>query len=173
MRCAKRRRGIRSPPCWLEIPPPTSPWKSRTEWPSCLTRCGRRSPECGLLPYWPKIRPPPAVRRDWDAQAWLFGVLYKAEPGDQVAALLARDPATHFALDSLYAIPSLLDELQAPEAREQAAALAARAAAQSAVDDLCVPRTLSTSCDQAVFVDHATDASVSPDVVSLKIDRFG
>jgi len=38
---------------------------------------------------------------------------------------------------------------------------------------VCVPRTLSTSCDQAVFVDHATDASVSPDVVSLKIDRFG
>ena len=38
---------------------------------------------------------------------------------------------------------------------------------------LCVPRTLSTSCDQAVFVDHAPDASVSPDVVSLKIDRFG
>ena len=38
---------------------------------------------------------------------------------------------------------------------------------------LCVPRTLSTSCDQAVFVDHATDASVSPEVVSLKIDRFG
>jgi hypothetical protein len=38
---------------------------------------------------------------------------------------------------------------------------------------LCVPRTLSTSCDQAVFVDHATDTSVSPDVVSLKIDRFG
>ena len=29
------------------------------------------------------------------------------------------------------------------------------------------------SCDQAVFVEHATDASVSPDVVSLKIDRFG
>ena len=38
---------------------------------------------------------------------------------------------------------------------------------------LCGPRTLSTSCDQAVFVDHATDASVSPDVVSVKIDRFG
>ena len=38
---------------------------------------------------------------------------------------------------------------------------------------VCVPRTLSTSCDQAVFVDRATDASVSPDVVSLKIDRFG
>ena len=38
---------------------------------------------------------------------------------------------------------------------------------------LCVPRTLSTSCDQAVFVDQATDSRVSPDVVSLKIDRFG
>jgi hypothetical protein len=38
---------------------------------------------------------------------------------------------------------------------------------------VCVPRTLSTSGDQAVFVDHAPDASVSPDVVSLKVDRFG
>lgn len=39
---------------------------------------------------------------------------------------------------------------------------------------LCVPRTLSTSCDQAVWnVDHAADASVSPDMVWLKIDRFG
>jgi len=38
---------------------------------------------------------------------------------------------------------------------------------------LWVPRTSSTSCDQAVFVDHATDASVSSDTVLLKIDRFG
>lgn len=29
------------------------------------------------------------------------------------------------------------------------------------------------SCDQAVLVDHATDASVSSDKVLLKIDRFG
>jgi hypothetical protein len=36
-----------------------------------------------------------------------------------------------------------------------------------------VPRTLSASCDQAVFVDHAADAGVSADVVSVKIDRFG
>ena len=35
------------------------------------------------------------------------------------------------------------------------------------------PGTLSTSCDQAVFVDHAADASVSADVISLTIDRFG
>jgi hypothetical protein len=29
------------------------------------------------------------------------------------------------------------------------------------------------SCDQAIFVDQATDASVSSDAVLLKIDRFG
>ena len=38
---------------------------------------------------------------------------------------------------------------------------------------LWVPRISSTSCDQAIFVDHATDASVSSDAVSLKIDWFG
>ena len=38
---------------------------------------------------------------------------------------------------------------------------------------LWVPRTSSTSCDQPVFVDHATYASVPSDTVLLKIDRFG
>jgi len=38
---------------------------------------------------------------------------------------------------------------------------------------LWVPRTSSTSCDQPVFVDRATDASVPSDTVLLKIDRFG
>ncbi len=38
---------------------------------------------------------------------------------------------------------------------------------------LCVPKTLSTSCDQAIFVDQATDASVPSDVVLLKVDQFG
>jgi hypothetical protein len=37
---------------------------------------------------------------------------------------------------------------------------------------LWVPRTSSTSCDQAVFVDHAAEARVSSDTVLLKIDRF-
>jgi ferredoxin len=40
-------------------------------------------------------------------------------------------------------------------------------------DSLCVPKTSSTSCDQAIFVDQATDASVSSDAVLLTIDRFG
>lgn len=39
--------------------------------------------------------------------------------------------------------------------------------------DLWVPRISSTSCDQAVFVDHAADARVSSDTVLLKIGRFG
>ena len=50
---------------------------------------------------------------------------------------------------------------------------ASRKSAATTTSGTVVPRTSSTSCDQAVFVDHATDASVSPDVVSLKIDRFG
>ena len=40
-------------------------------------------------------------------------------------------------------------------------------------DELCVPRTSSTSCDQAIFVDQATGASVFSDAVLLQIDRFG
>jgi hypothetical protein len=38
---------------------------------------------------------------------------------------------------------------------------------------LCVPRTTSTSCDQAIFVDQATDASLSSYAGLLKIDWFG
>ena len=38
---------------------------------------------------------------------------------------------------------------------------------------VCVPKTSSESCDQAIFVDQAADASVSSDAVLFKIDRFG
>ena len=38
---------------------------------------------------------------------------------------------------------------------------------------LCVPRTSSTSCDQAVFADQATDARLSSDAVLTEIGRFG
>ena len=38
---------------------------------------------------------------------------------------------------------------------------------------LCVPKSSSTSCDQAVFVDQATDASLPSDAVVLKVGRFG
>ena len=36
-----------------------------------------------------------------------------------------------------------------------------------------VPTTTSASCDQAILVDHATNASLSSYAVSFKIDRFG
>jgi hypothetical protein len=39
--------------------------------------------------------------------------------------------------------------------------------------DLCVPKTSSKSCDQAIFVDQATGASLSSDAVLVEIDRFG
>jgi len=38
---------------------------------------------------------------------------------------------------------------------------------------LWVPRTSSTSRDQAVFADYATDASLPSDAVVIKFDRFG
>ena len=41
------------------------------------------------------------------------------------------------------------------------------------VHQVCVPTILSTPCDQAIFVDQATDASLPSDAVVLKVDWFG
>ena len=38
---------------------------------------------------------------------------------------------------------------------------------------LCVPITSSTSCDQVIFVDQATDLSMFSDAVVVEIDRLG
>jgi hypothetical protein len=38
---------------------------------------------------------------------------------------------------------------------------------------LWVPKTSPASCDQVIFVDQATDASVSSDTVLVEVDRFG
>jgi hypothetical protein len=43
----------------------------------------------------------------------------------------------------------------------------------SAEERLCVPKTSSTSCDQAIFVDQATDASLFSDAIVIEIDWFG
>jgi hypothetical protein len=40
-------------------------------------------------------------------------------------------------------------------------------------DELCVPKTSSTLCNQAVFVDQATNSSLFLDAVVVEIDRFG
>jgi hypothetical protein len=51
--------------------------------------------------------------------------------------------------------------------------VALRSAAESAAAViLCVPMTLSTSCDQVIFVDQATDVCLFPDAVQVEIDRF-
>jgi hypothetical protein len=38
---------------------------------------------------------------------------------------------------------------------------------------VCVPKTSSASCDQAVFVDQARGAGLSLDAVPVEIDRYG
>ena len=43
----------------------------------------------------------------------------------------------------------------------------------TANDLVCVPRTSSVSCDQAVFVDRATAAGLFSDAVLVEIDRLG
>jgi hypothetical protein len=42
------------------------------------------------------------------------------------------------------------------------------------VREVCGPKTSSTSCDQAIFVDQATDASLLPDPATLaEVDWLG
>ena len=59
------------------------------------------------------------------------------------------------------------------QARKDIASLAARWRRGSGRCGLCVPKTSSTSCDQAIFVDQATDASLFPDAVLVEVGRFG
>jgi hypothetical protein len=40
------------------------------------------------------------------------------------------------------------------------------------VTTLCVPITSSTSCDQPIFVDHATDVSLFSDAVQVEVDLY-
>jgi hypothetical protein len=56
-------------------------------------------------------------------------------------------------------------------ARRSPARAARRPPASAA--DLCVPIISSTSCDQVIFVDQATDVCLFPDAVQIEINRFG
>ncbi|KUN58924.1 hypothetical protein AQJ46_42385 [Streptomyces canus] len=73
------------------------------------------------------------------AVARLLGVLLTAGMEDQVAVLLDRDPAVHVTLDEPVGVADLLEELRKAEARQQAAALAKRAAAHTADTALADP----------------------------------
>ncbi len=65
----------------------------------------------------------------------LLSGLRRTGAGEQAAALLARDPAAHAALDNPGDVARLLGSLREAGADEQAAALASRAAAHAALDD--------------------------------------
>jgi hypothetical protein len=67
--------------------------------------------------------------------AGLLGSLRKAGAHEQAAVLLARDPATHAAVDDPGGVAFLLDRLRGAGAHQQAAALATRAAAHAPLDD--------------------------------------
>ena len=83
----------------------------------------------------PRSRRPRPPRRPGGV-ASLLDSLREAGAHEQAAALLARDPAAHAALDDPGAVAGLLDSLREAGADEQAAALAGpRPAAHAALDD--------------------------------------
>ena len=80
----------------------------------------------------------------------LLDSLREAGADAQAAALLARDPATHAALDDPGAVAFLLDRLREAGADEQAAALLARdPATHAALDDLSAVAVLLGSLHEA------------------------
>ena len=60
--------------------------------------------------------------------------------------------------------------LEAPKGRKQRRTIYPRTTPQGY---LCVPRTSSMSCDQAVFVDEVTDAGLFSDVVPVGSTGWG
>lgn len=67
--------------------------------------------------------------------ARLVKSLSEVGAGEQVAVLLARDPATHAALDDAYGVGRLLASLHRVGTEDESTALARRAAAHVALDD--------------------------------------
>ena len=76
-----------------------------------------------------------AALDDPDAVIWLLQALREAGAEEQVAALLARDPAAHVSIDNRHAVIWLLDALRDAGAEEQVGVLAARAAAHVPLDE--------------------------------------
>ena len=59
------------------------------------------------------------------------------------------------------------------DAQQAMVAFAARTAGWDLARSLCVPKTSSKSCDQAIFVDEPADASLSSDAALTEIDQLG
>jgi hypothetical protein len=116
----------------------------------------------------PVLRPPAGRQGTRDEVAFQ---LHPGGKGHHVEAFLVRDRDRVMGEDSgdvlqCQAVLADVDDVVQP-----LGLLAADAVIQ-ADQQVCVPGTSSTSCDQAIFVDHAIDASVSSDAVSFKINRF-
>ena len=131
--CGRRARTSR-PPRWPPGPPPTPPSTTRAPWPGCCARCGgwARTSRPPRWPPGPPRTPPSTTRAAWPS---CWSGLREAGADEQAAALLARDPAAHVALDEPVGVADLLGALREAGADEQAAALASRAAAHVALDD--------------------------------------
>ena len=81
--------------------------------------------------------------------ASLLNSLRKAGAHEQAAALLARDPAAHVALERPADVARLLDALREAGAHEQAAALAGRAAARAPLNHPAVMPCAGAAGDDA------------------------
>jgi len=113
--------------------------------------------------------------------AHLLEVLSRARSTvEQAAALVARDPAAHVSLDDLDGVTALLKALREAGADEQAAALAARAAAGASLHDansFAVARLLDALPEgkaTALAARAAADASLDdPDSIADLLDGMG
>ena len=98
------------------------------------------------------------------------------DPGTRITEIRTRDEA-------LAAIDRALMQWTAKTGSTLAQAMAAAAGVHAAAEaetsrraqrvDVCVPKTSSTLCDQAVFVDKTTGVSLPSDAVPVEIHRFG
>jgi hypothetical protein len=94
------------------------------------------------------------------------------------ARVRAQDgvPASEAALrEQIADLRRKLDDMRGErdEYKQAAQALARALNVLTIENDMWVPITSSTSCDQVIFVDQAADLSVSSDAVQVEINRFG
>ena len=115
---------------------------------------------------------PSCLRGDARPRSWAAAYVALDDPGgvvdllvglreegaqDQVAGLLARDPAAHAALDDPFAVARLLDSLRRASARDQVAGLLARdPAAHAALDHPDAVATLLARMREAGAQDQVT-----------------
>jgi hypothetical protein len=97
-------------------------------------------------------------------------------PSATVPAGIAVSDAPPAMLDAITRLCGLIDEPEAADVLTpgvEREILCRSPTAPQAATVLWVPKISSTSSDQAIFVDQATDARLSSDAVVLEVARFG